>query len=457
MKYVIATSRGPVSHDRIGNRSIVRINVGGVARALSTVMSEKGGTWVCWGDGHLDEKYPEEDYSGYKIRRIFLNKNEKLGFYDDYSNSTLWPLFHYFREKIEFVPKSYEMYKEVNKRFASVIAGETGPKDRIWIHDYQLSLVPKMIKDMGLKNFVIFSWHIPWVASEYYSILPESTYTLESINSADLITFHTTTYAQNFENACERILGVKAANKRKILAVPLGVDYKYYAYQPVKRDIWRDKMTKLIFSIDRLDYTKGLTYKVRAIDELLRRHPDTRKRFTYVMIVTPSRYSVSEYQNMRREIEMLVGRINGIYSDLDWYPIIYMYRRIPQELLLEYYRAADVALITPLIDGLNLVCKEFISATKKGIVVLSEFAGAAIDIPESLIVNPYDTVATADNIYRALTMTDAEKLERLKKTKKNVKTKDIHWWVSKILNHSDTIEVISKNSREANGELAGDV
>ncbi len=457
MKYIIATSRGPVSHDRIGSKAILRINVGGVSRALSTVMSERGGTWICWGDGHLDAKYEEENYSGYKIHRIFLDKSEKVGFYDDYSNSTLWPLFHYFREKIEFLPQGYERYKDVNRKFANAIVKEAKPGDRIWIHDYQLSLVPKMIKDLGVKNFVIFSWHIPWVASEYYSILPESTYMLESINSADLITFHTATYVRNFENACERILGVASTNRKKVLGVPLGVDYRYYAYEPVKRNIWEEKKTKLIFSIDRLDYTKGLAKKIKAIDELLRRHPDTRKRFTYVMIVTPSRYSVSEYQNMRREIEMLVGRINGIYSDLDWYPIIYMYRRIPQELLLEYYRAADVAFITPLIDGLNLVCKEFISATRKGIVVLSEFAGASIDMPGSLIVNPYDVSATADSLYKALMMTDKEKLERLGKTKKHVKAKDIRWWVSRILGEVDKLEYRTKNKQEEKADPRIDV
>ena len=440
MKYIIATSRGPISHDRIGEKSIVRSNVGGVARALSSVMTEKGGTWICWGDGHLDEKYPEENYSGYKISRIFLNKNEKLGFYDNYSNSVLWPLFHYFRDKIYFAQHSYDLYKEVNRKFASAIAKETQPGDRIWIHDYQLALVPKMIKDLGLKNFVIFSWHIPWVASEFFSILPESTYFLESVNSADLITFHTSGYAQNYETACENILNVNPSNKKKVMAVPLGVDFKYYSHEPVKRNVWQDKKTKLIFSIDRLDYTKGLSNKVRAIEALLRKHPDTRKQFTYVMIVTPSRYSVSEYQDMRREIEMLVGRINGLYSDLYWYPIIYMYRRIPQELLLQYYRSADITLITPLIDGLNLVCKEFASATKKGMVILSEFAGAAIDLHGSLIVNPYDIDSTADAIYKALTMSEEEKSNHLREMKKNVRTKDIHWWLSKILSRSDRLD-----------------
>jgi trehalose 6-phosphate synthase len=215
----------------------------------------------------------------------------------------------------------------------------------------------------------------------------------------------------------------------------------YYSGNPASRQSLELKSNrKLILSIDRLDYTKGLVNRALAIENLVRRYPDDARKFTYIMIVTPSRTSVTEYMNMKRDLEMTVGRINGSYSDLTWQPILYLYRRVTDRQLMNYYRSANVALIAPLIDGLNLVSKEFVAATRNGVLILSRFAGASFSLNEALKVNPYDLNEVADRLHYALHMTESEIRFRLESMKENVINKDINWWLSEILSTADMLE-----------------
>ena len=324
MSYLIVTSRCPISHERTGANETVKKNVGGVATALSRAMRQEGGTWVCWGDGNLDHKYPEENYDGYRIVRVFMTSRERKGFYDDYANGALWPLFHYFRDRIKLISTGISHYRQINGKFADAVAKNAKPGQRIWIHDYQLALLPKMIRERGVDNFTILTWHIPWVASEFYSTLPDAREMLEGMTAADMITFHTDLYRKNFIESCESLLGNDTDIERKLYTFSLGIDAAYYSANPAKRqNIELKNNRKLILSLDRLDYTKGLVNRALAIENLLRKYPADARKFTYVMIVTPSRTSVSEYINMKRDLEMTVGRINGTYSDLNWRPIIY--------------------------------------------------------------------------------------------------------------------------------------
>ena len=329
MSYLIVTSRCPISHEKIGGNETVKKNVGGVATALSRAMKQEGGTWVCWGDGNIDHKYPDENYDGYKIVRIFMTSRERKGFYDDYANGTLWPLFHYFRDRMKLTSSGITYYKQIIEKFADAVAHNVKPGQRIWIHDYQLALLPKMLRERGIDNFIIMTWHIPWVASEFYATLPEAKEMIEGMNEADMITFHTDLYRKNFLESCEILLGKRKEIEKKLFTFSLGIDASYYSSNPaIRQNIGLKNNRKLILSIDRLDYTKGLVNRALAIENLVKRYPEDARKFTYVMIVTPSRTSVSEYINMKKDLEMTVGRINGAYSDLTWQPIICLFRSV---------------------------------------------------------------------------------------------------------------------------------
>lgn len=433
MKLVVVTSRCPISHERTAGRESVRKNIGGVATALHQALKHQGGSWICWGDGNADRDYPVEDYEGYRIVRVFLDRTEKRGFYDEYSNGTLWPLFHYFRERIRYTEGSFEQYAEVNQKFAHAILQYSGGESVVWIHDYQLTLVPGMLRRDRFTGFIIFTWHIPWVSAEFFNILPEAKDIASSLLQSNMITFHTELYRKNFRESCERVASPEISVDDMTFAFSLGIDYNYYSESASIQQPWPTAPgRKIIFSIDRLDYTKGLINRLLAVERYLKLAPQSRGKFHYIMIVTPSRSSVFEYQKMRRDIEMEVGRINGLLGDVNWQPVIYMYRKIPDRVLISYYRNADVALITPVMDGLNLVSKEFVAASRNGVLILSEFAGSAFNLPQAILVNPNDINAMAHALDRALSMDPVEAARRLKAMKASVKRRDITWWIGAI-------------------------
>ncbi len=432
MNYIIVTSSCPFSHEKIGNKEIRSINVGGVATALTSMINKYGGTWICWGKGACDDKYSYENVNNYKLKRVIINKREKLGFYDNFSNGVLWPLFHYFRQNIKFSDGSYKIYYDVNKKFACKIMKNIDNDTIIWINDYQLTMVPEILRENGVKNKIIFTWHIPWVSPEFFSILPESKKIMNSISRSDIITFHVKLYKKNFIDTYNYLFNDKI--KSKVYALPLGIDNKYFSSSNGKIINMEGIVNKkIIFSIDRLDYTKGLINRVLAIEKLLKKYPEYINKFVYIMNVTPSRSTVIDYIAMKRELEMTIGRVNGEFSTMNWTPIKYMYRKIKESTLISYYKTADIALITPLMDGLNLVSKEFISVTDKGVLILSKFAGSAYTMKDALIVNPYSIDEMANSIVKAMKMSDNEKKLRLKKLKKDVEIKNSRWWYNRII------------------------
>lgn len=430
MKFIVVTARGPFSHDKVEGKDVIRHSVGGVATALRRLMRNRGGTWICWGDGSFDREHQEEQVNGYNVSRIILDKREKHGFYEEYSNGTLWPIFHYFRDRTKIRPKSYEQYLSVNRKFAERIKEQYTEGSIIWIHDYQLSLVPGMVKAMLPEAFVVTTWHIPWVAGEFFSILPHSKDIYFSLAQSNLIVFHTEVYAQNFVNTQSEI-HINIPNIRsRVTTIPLGIDEKYYSrIEGHERRKHRER--KIIFSVDRLDYTKGLANKIFAIEELLKRHPELEGKFSCLMFVTPSRISVREYQIMKSDLEMHIGRVNGKFGNVDWMPIVYIHRKMSDTSLKLHYRSADVALITPLMDGLNLVSKEFVAASENGVLIISRFAGASRELKGALVVNPYDKTEVAESIFQALNMDPEEKRSRLMTLKHVVKRKDLNWWLER--------------------------
>lgn len=432
MSNLVVTTRCPISYDKAGGKVTVRHNAGGVSNSLDKLMAKEGGTWICWGDGTGDREHEVENHNGYTIVRLFLSQGEKKGFYDGYSNGTLWPLFHYFRERIKYTQSYYYYYDAVNRHFAEVVSRQVMDGDTIWIHDYQLALLPGLLRANGIHNPILFTWHIPWVSGEFFGILPESKTILSSLASCDAVTFHTGLYRDNFVESCNLILGRDDEYGKKAFAIPLGIDYEHYANsgRKIKNPFPDDRKT--IFSIDRLDYTKGLTDRVLAVRTLLERHPELLGKFSYVLVVTPSRTSIKEYLNAKRDLEMNIGRVNGEFGTVNWVPIIYIYKRISEASLLSYYRHADVALITPLMDGLNLVSKEFIAASRSGVLVLSKFAGSSEELKDAITVNPNSHAEVADAIYSALTMNRDEAVSRLESMKNAVRKRDISWWLGRI-------------------------
>lgn len=433
MKYLVVTSRAPISHEIANGKEVINKNVGGVVTALRRLMMQEGGTWIAWGDGNADHDYINEDYEGYHISRIILDIRDRKGFYEEFANGSLWPLFHYFRDQMKLSPTGFKKYEEVNRKFAERIMKFAGRETIIWIHDYQLMMVPGILREMGCSNLIIFTWHIPWVASEFYSILPEAKLLLESLTKADMITFHTEIYEMNFRESVRRLLGDDPHYMTKTFVFSLGIDYSYYSLSSLNNLPLKPlKGKKLIFSVDRLDYTKGMINRIIAIEDLIKRYPKSREKFVYVMIVTPSRTSVKQYMDLKEEIEMTIGRVNGLYSDLSWQPIVYIYRRISDSVLINYYKKADIALITPLIDGLNLVSKEFVAASQNGILILSVFAGASYGMRDAILVNPNNPAQVAEKIHQAMFMEQHEINRRLWSLKKTVQKFDLEWWLSSI-------------------------
>lgn len=432
LSYLVVTTRCPVSYERVAGKIVRRDNIGGVAVSLNRLMSKEGGVWICWGDGSADSEHLEESYNGYKIVRILIPQREKRGFYDDYSNGILWPLFHYFRERIKYYGGAFDSYEYANRIFLDAVLRHVSSDMVVWIHDYQLSLLPGMVRQKSIRNTIVFTWHIPWVSAEFFATLPESRKIVSSIVASDVITFHTDQYRLNFIHSADLLLGRSADYAKKSYSIPLGIDYSYYAGNAKHAKNPFDTSMKVIFSIDRLDYTKGLTNRVLSIRTLLERHPDLAGKFVYVMIVNPSRTSVKEYVNFKRELEMNIGRINGEYASVKWVPIIYIYKKVTDTTLLSYYKYADVALITPLIDGLNLVCKEFVAATDHGVLILSKFAGSSSELKEAIIVNPNSLSEMADALYNAINMDREESGKKLEIMKSEIKKRNITWWLARI-------------------------
>lgn len=433
MGIIMVTSRGPYSYDRGRNGFVRRDNVGGVATGLKNVLEKNGGDWICWGDGSLDSQYLNEDNGKYRIHRIILDQKEKKGYYDDYSNSTLWPLFHYFREKIYHDSRAYHYYRQVNRKFSEHIMRVSKPDDIVWIHDYQLSLVPGFLRDQGFRNRLIFTWHIPWVSSGFYSILPERNDIVKSISRADSITFHTETYGKNFRDSYYRVIGKEKELERKIHSIPLGINYRFFSESSHRMKKKPFHQEKVIFSIDRLDYTKGLVQRVNSIETLMKRFPELKEKFVFLMLVTPSRSGVRDYDDLKDELEMNIGRINGMYGNIHWTPIIYMYRKITSAQLSNYYRWADIALITPLIDGLNLVAEEYVGSSENGILIISEFAGISRYLNGAILTNPNSGDDVAEKIKQAMEMKKDEIELRLRTMKEFARRHDGTWWMKKVL------------------------
>lgn len=404
---------------------------------------------------------------------LFIDKPLYKDYYNGFSNSVLWPLFHYFPSVAEYQSNYFDAYTQVNLQFADALAPLLRPDDVIWIHDYQLMLLPELLRLRQPDAMIGFFLHIPFPSYEILRLMPTEwkMSLLRGLMGADLVGFHTYDYVQHFIQSVRMVLGadnyfhnIQYHNRLvKIDLFPIGVDYKKFnrsAYDPeildLRNEVKRNfEGKKIIFSVDRLDYTKGLMDRLNGFEYFLTQYPEWQEKVVFILNVVPSRDEIPAYADRKRNIEEKIGTINGKFSSISWQPVIYRFNHLPFNELAALYQAADVALITPLRDGMNLVAKEFVAsnATQRGVLILSELAGAASELNEALLVNPTDIKDVSNAIVKALTMPLAEQKQRMALMQKRLADYDVVKWVTDFL---DQLVNVKKDQEKLKTKLLDD-
>jgi trehalose 6-phosphate synthase/phosphatase len=444
---VIASNRLPFTVHRGPGRLERRPSPGGLVSALEPVLRKHGGTWVGWPGVEL--RRGEHIATGgkpYRISPVLLSDSEVARYYHGFSNRTLWPLFHSMPGRTRFDAREWESYERVNQRFAETVLAEEDRTELVWIHDYHLLLVPERVRYAMSDAHIGFFLHIPFPPYDIFRLLPWDRQILRGLLGCDLIGFHVEGYARNFLDCVERTgarvdrnaLRIEHGDRTVQVGIfPIGIEFSEFEARargaPSRGR--RAGGEKIVLGVDRLDYTKGIPERILAFERLLEKHPRHREEVVLMQIAVPSRSQVGEYRALKREIDELVGRTNGRFATANWSPIRYLYRSFHQEKLAAIYRDADVALLTPLRDGMNLVAKEYVACQvdEPGVLILSRLAGVAETMHEAILVNPYDIEGTAEAIHRALIMDEAERRLRIAALRHTERRNDINRWVESFL------------------------
>jgi trehalose 6-phosphate synthase/phosphatase len=458
------SNRLPFSIDREGEEIKVRQSSGGLVSAIKSYFESKPSQeevrekiWIGVAD------FLQEDWDrissdqaiarDFDIHPLFVDAQIYKDYYNGFSNSVIWPLFHYFPSLVQYPANYYEAYMQINKRFCNELTAIIKPGDTIWIHDYQLMLLPQMLRQQNPGASIGFFMHIPFPSYEIYRLLPNEwkRSLLQGLMGADLIGFHTHDYVQHFIQSARMILGADSYfhtlqyQNRLVTAelFPIGIDFKKFHDSSNDPEVVQYKAEieksftgkKIIFSVDRLDYTKGIMDRLNGFELFLEQYSTWRENIFFILNVVPSRDEIQSYNEQKRQLEEKISTINGKFSSISWQPIIYRYQHLPFHELSALYQLADVALITPLRDGMNLVAKEFVasSVSRTGVLILSELAGAASELNEALLVNPTDITDIASNIERALTMPIQERRNRMALMQRRIKEYDVVKWVNDFL------------------------
>ncbi|MEM1339027.1 MAG: bifunctional alpha,alpha-trehalose-phosphate synthase (UDP-forming)/trehalose-phosphatase [Bacteroidota bacterium] len=466
-KTIIISNRLPVQLQISDGGLMAKPSVGGLATGMKSVHHGGESLWIGW-SGLTEEDTPpelQEDInkalSEHGCLQVPLTKAEMDGFYFGFSNRTVWPLFHYFLEYTEFELEFWQTYKSVNQKFADAILKESKDDDIIWIHDYQLMLVPQMVKEKRPEATIGFFLHIPFPSYEIFRTLPWRKEVLEGLLGADLIGFHTYDYERHFLSSVRRLLGLDVSFNEvylenrviKVDSFPMGIDYEKFhnaakvsnALKGKERTDLQKKLddhkasapgTKLIVSIDRLDYSKGIAKRINAFEYFLNKYPEYKEHVRLIILAVPSRSNVPQYQLLKREIDELVGRINGELSTVNWTPIWYFYRSLPFENLIDLYTSCDIAWLTPLRDGMNLVAKEYIATRtdKTGVLILSEMAGSAYEMNEALLINPNNFEQQADTLKTAIEMPAEQQMARNIFLQNRLRRYNVEVWANEFMN-----------------------
>ncbi len=465
-RLVVVSNRLPVVMSETVDGWHVEPGSGGLVTALAPVLRNRGGLWIGWSGTSEEEGVAEAlaettEGVGYSLVPISLTAEETDKHYRGFSNEIIWPLFHDLQSLCNFDPAYWKAYEKVNDKFARVITRETVANDFVWVHDYHLMLVASRLKAMGLRAKVGFFLHIPFPPLDIFVKLPWRFQILKALLDFDLLGFQTMRDRRNFIHCVRALVGqtemcgrgqvcdIQVASRTvRVGAFPISIDYDALVEEARSREVaesaWHIHENlperQIILGVDRLDYTKGIPSRLQAYRRLLERYPEHRNKVTLVQVVVPSRRGIPGYEELKTTIERLVGEINGQFThESGWIPIHYIYRSLSRYELLGYYRTAEITLITPLKDGMNLVAKEYCASSleENGVLVLSEFAGAAAELQRwALLVNPYDIVGMSDVIHQALTMEPGERHRRMHRLRQTIRRHDIFWWVDSFLNAS---------------------
>ncbi|MGI4803225.1 MAG: bifunctional alpha,alpha-trehalose-phosphate synthase (UDP-forming)/trehalose-phosphatase [Janthinobacterium lividum] len=450
-KTIIVSNRLPVKIQEKEGEYTSSASEGGLATGLGSIYQEGDNVWIGWPGTEISaEKQPEitQQLAELSLMPVFLSQEEISEYYEGFSNDVLWPVFHYYASTYSnYKQSNWEFYQQVNQKFADVVLSVAQPGDKIWIHDYQLLLLPALIRAKLPDVSIGFFLHIPFPSFQLFHLIPWRTELLEGLLGADLVGFHTFDDVQHFTQACARLLHVNLSSNiislpnRLVVAeaFPMGIDEQKYASlvqsEAVQQEIIHLKESfngiKTILSVDRLDYSKGILQRLQAFEELLRTKPEYLEKVVLYMIVVPSRDTVPQYKNLRNEIDKRVGNINSLFRTMDWSPVQYFYRSFPIETLSALYATADVALVTPMRDGMNLVSKEYVASRiqNNGVLILSEMAGSSRELIDALIVNPNDINMMTSAIEQALEMPANEQEIRMIKLRQNVSKFNVKHWV----------------------------
>jgi trehalose 6-phosphate synthase/phosphatase len=461
-RLIIISSRLPFSLEKEGEKISLRQSSGGLVSAIKSYFEN---TTAQRGD--LQEKmwmgvadFPREDWDqavasnvaglDFGVLPVFVEKDLYDNFYNGFANSVIWPLFHYFSSLAIYESQYFDAYMQVNQLFAEKILPVLEPDDQIWIHDYQLMLLPHLLRQKKPDASIGFFLHIPFPSYEIFRLLPTEwkKMLLHGVMGADLIGFHTYDYVQHFLQSVKMLLGVdnyfhNLQYQDRLVRIdlfPIGIDYNKFhlaASDPEVGQI-RDKIRsdvgnkKIIFSVDRLDYTKGLMHRLNGFEYFLERYPEWKDKMVFILNIVPSRSNIPAYNDWKKMIEEKIGTINGKFSTISWQPVLYRYNHLSFNELIALYQAADAALITPLRDGMNLVAKEYLASctSGKGVLILSELAGAASELNEAILVNPTDTSDVASSITRALAMPLYEQRNRIALMQRRLQEYDVFRWVN---------------------------
>jgi trehalose 6-phosphate synthase/phosphatase len=453
---VVVSNRLPFVAERGPDGIRFTRSSGGLVAALDPVLNSRGGVWIGWPGLEQEPGEPADALvppAGPQIRYrpVPLTAREVVTYYGGFSNRTLWPLCHYSIGRTRIDARTWTAYEQVNERFARAVAAESTDADQVWIHDYHLVRVPRYLRRVAPRRRSAFFLHVPFPAYDVFRILPWCRQLLRGMLSADLVGLHVGGYVQHLLTCAERLLGCDVDRATEtvhfegrdvtVQAHPIGIDPDYVERQARSagpRTRGPDDPAQVI-GVDRLDYTKGIPQRFLAIERFLEGHPEFQGRFVFTQVLVPSREQVKEYRDLKRELDEIVGRVNGRFSDPGWSPIRYLVRSLSPQELGAFYRHADVALVTPLRDGMNLVAKEYVAAQvdDPGVLVLSELAGAAEQLQEALLVNPYDVDAVAEALHRSLTMAPDEREARMTALRDRVREHSVEAWVTRFLHSAE--------------------
>ncbi|TMA79100.1 MAG: trehalose-6-phosphate synthase [Deltaproteobacteria bacterium] len=455
-RLLVVSHRAPVEVSRTPEGTRVTRVLGGLTDALNPMMEERGGAWIAWAAPFTDDVLtPAATGLSYPIHAVRLREPEVSSFNAGFANQVLWPLCHMFPTRCRFQPTYWTAYRQANERFAAAVRAVAEPGSLVWVNDFHLCLVPGLLRSGGVPVRMGLFWHVPFPPPSLFGICPWRAELLGGLLGAELIGFQTALDVRNFLDCVQHFLGLPVAHdpacvqfperEVRVVALPVGIDagrLRAQAADPAIRTHARQLREAsaaevVLLGVDRLDYTKGIPERLLGFERFLERHPDWRRRVSLVQITVPSPFRVPESREMKRTLDETVGRIIGRFSFEGRSPLLYIYTAFDHERLAAYYVAADVALVTPLRDGMNLVAKEYVAChadgDADGALILSEFAGAAADLREAFLVNPYDPDAIQRQISVALALPPDERRRRMRALAAKVSERDVYWWASSFL------------------------